>query len=84
MLTDFGLSRAEIYSLINLRTTMYNVPKGTAPFMAYELLEFIGSDGTVEIKCTKATDMWAFGMLVYVRLASFSLNHSEFLTIRTE
>lgn len=52
--------------------------------MAYELLEFLGSDGTVEIKCTKATDMWAFGMLVYVRLASFSLNHSEFLTIRTE
>lgn len=49
MLTDFGLSRAEVYSQIDLLTSVHTVPRGTAPFMAYEPLEFIAHDGNMEM-----------------------------------
>lgn len=69
-LTDFGVSRAAIYSS-PLNTTSYFRPKGTLPWMAYELLAFFDCDQEIspliEFKCTKASDMWAFGMVIYVR-----------------
>ena len=63
MLTDFGLSRELQYSITALRSSAYGTMKGTIPWMAYELLE----DDNFNFICTEATDMWAFGMVVYVR-----------------
>lgn len=63
-LTDFGQSRALNNSQAVLRTTAYDRVKGTANWMAYELLGFL--DGSItEIICTKASDVWAFGMVIY-------------------
>lgn len=33
--------------------------------MAYELLKFL-DDSECEVVCTKESDMWAFGMVLYV------------------
>lgn len=72
MLTDFGISRASIYSFEPFKTSRYSEPKGTFPWMAYELLEFFECSMNpkacqAKIICTKASDMWAFGMVIYVR-----------------
>ena len=64
-LADFGLSRALTYSNVDLKTTSYGRLKGSYQWMAYELLAFIESDDQ-EILCTKASDMWAYGMVLYV------------------
>lgn len=66
MLTDFGQSRASNYSQPGLRTSAYDLMKGTANWMAYELLAFFDDMTSGEVICTKETDMWAFGMVVYV------------------
>lgn len=74
MLTDFGISRATIYSheIFN-NIEEGSSPKGTINWMAYELLEFIEGEmedettATCASLCTKETDMWSFGMVVYVR-----------------
>ena len=66
MLADFGLSRALTYSNVDLKTSSYGKLKGSYQWMAYELLAFIDGDDQ-EILCTKASDIWAYGMVLYVR-----------------
>ena len=63
VLSDFGISRLLINSVTIAGTTSI---KGNMRWMAPELL--IPEEGVVlEHSChTKATDVWAFGMVVYV------------------
>ena len=70
MLTDFGQSRALAYSHASLRTSESGEVKGTSHFMAYELLEFIDNE-KAQVICTKASDMWSFGMVIYVWLYDY-------------
>ena len=65
MLTDFGLSRALDYSIPDMRTSSYGRLKGTSHWMAYELAKVL-EDPNPEFICTKPSDMWAFGMVLYV------------------
>ena len=64
VLPDFGISRLLINSVTIVGTTSI---KGNTRWMAPELL--LPEDGVeLEHLChTKATDVWAFGMVVYVR-----------------
>ena len=55
VLIDFGLSRYDVEGLI----TSSNRGKGAPRWMAPELLKY-------GVKHTEATDMWAFGMVIYV------------------
>lgn len=64
MLIDFGQSRASNYSMSALQTTAYDNAKGTSHWMAYELVGFL--DGVAQVICTKESDIWAFGMVIYV------------------
>lgn len=66
LICDFGCSRMfyPSRSLANVTTTT----KGTNLFWAPELLDI---DQTVQQ--SKATDVWAFGMTVYVRSSLASL-----------
>lgn len=66
MLADFGVSRALIYTNADLQTSSYGRLKGTCRWMAYEILEVV-EDTRKEIVCTKASDIWAYGMVIYVR-----------------
>lgn len=72
MLTDFGISRASFYTSEMFRTSHYYGVKGTSAWMAYELLEFLECSKEnsaacyAPFKCTKESDMWAFGMVIYV------------------
>lgn len=67
LLTDFGISRME--SLSNGYSTESS--KGNARWQAREFLQF--SEGQTSPKHTFATDIWAFGMTIYVwRLDSFT------------
>ena len=67
MLADFGLSRALIYTNMQLKTSSNGKPKGTCNWMAYELVaDSNDTEGIVkEFICTKASDMWAYGMVLY-------------------
>ena len=65
MLADFGLSRSLIYSDRDLITSSYGNPKGTPNWMAYELVMVIW-ESDPEFICTKASDLWAYGMVLYV------------------
>ena len=75
MLTDFGLSRAAVYSqslFEEKRSTCGFI--GTTAWTAYEILKALddvddSSDDEgldVEIKPTCESDMWSFGMVVFV------------------
>lgn len=75
MLTDFGQSRVSNYSMSALKTTAYDNVKGTAHWMAYELLGFIDSADS-QVICTKESDMWAFGMVIYVGGSNLVLRSS--------
>lgn len=69
MITDFGFSHAEEYPLSILKSTEASVYKikGTTHWLAYELLEnFDKSDA--KFIYTVASDTWAFGMVIYVRI----------------
>lgn len=63
-LADFGQSRALNNSQAVLKTTEYSREKGTVHWMAYELLDFI-EDANAQVICTKESDIWAFGMVIY-------------------
>lgn len=65
MLADFGQSRALYYTQEMLKTSAHESLKGSAHWMAYELVAFIDT-ADVQIICTKESDMWAFGMVIYV------------------
>ncbi|KAH8813489.1 kinase-like domain-containing protein [Flagelloscypha sp. PMI_526] len=61
VLTDFGLSRP----LIGIDGFLTSHVRGTFHFMAPELLQHLVFDGLHHGRqCTKATDVWAFGMFV--------------------
>jgi serine/threonine protein kinase len=62
LLSDFGISRLLINSVEIAGTTTL---KGTARWMAPELIAPEDIDSKHEFH-TKATDVWAFGMTVYV------------------
>ena len=65
LLADFGLSRVLASSLAGLTTsTTLASPKGTVRWMAVEL--FLPSEANPEPISTFETDIWAFGMVVYV------------------
>ena len=64
-LADFGLSRTLSDSPTALETSSFGELKGTTRWMAYELLQFLDGYGA-EVICTKASDVWAFGMTIYV------------------
>lgn len=86
-ITDFGLSRMTSYSQTILATSSHNTIRGSARWMAYELLtqetgtedssqscllkgpESPGPTSYTEssiVTHTKASDIWAFGMVIYV------------------
>ena len=65
MLADFGHSRALSYVNNALKTSSSGRIKGTYHWMSYELAEVIQNPDK-EIICTKASDMWAYGMVLYV------------------
>ena len=64
-LSDFGQSRASNYSIVSLKTTSYDKVKGTSHWLSYELLEFLDNSDS-DVICTRESDMWAFGMVLYV------------------
>ena len=65
MLADFGLSRALDYSDPDMKTSSYDRLKGSPHWMAYELAIIVEEPNAQFIR-TKASDMWAFGMVLYV------------------
>lgn len=69
MLADFGVSRAVQYTLGILYTSSFHRIKGTVNWMAPELIACFWAQtqgtGSTELRLTYATDMWAFGMVVY-------------------
>lgn len=65
MLADFGLSSAIMYSNLALKTSAYTDLRCTPRWVSYELLAFL-DDVDTEVKCTKASDLWAYGMVLYV------------------
>ena len=70
-LADFGQSRSfdSDYPEPCLKTTTYNRTKGTCRWLAYELAATIMSnedDDDMILVYTKESDVWAFGMVLYV------------------
>ena len=62
LLTDFGVSRMDTLSAGYTTDST----RGSTRWQAYELFD-IGEDGTKSPQHTVMTDIWAFGMTVYVR-----------------
>lgn len=66
LLTDFGLTH--VLNPGNITITLVtdgDDPKGTANWMAFELLS---PNATRSDYYTKASDVWSFGMTVYVSM----------------
>ena len=57
------------YSKTLLATTHYSL-KGSARWMAFELID---PDSEKDMHHTKASDMWAYGMVIYVSGSKRSL-----------
>lgn len=77
MITDFGQSRMMSYKPACLVTNPNDPSGGSTRWMAYEFLDpsvvsFDGFDelGADVVRHTKETDMWAFGMVIYVSCRS--------------
>ena len=60
LICDFGISRI-FYSSITITATTTGAIRGSMRWMAPELIETTGNELP-----TKASDIWAFGMLVLV------------------
>jgi serine/threonine protein kinase len=63
MLTDFGVSRVIATSNVTTDTTSF---KGSTRWMAPELLEFDETRAHEPVQSDEKTDIWAFGMTIYV------------------
>ena len=64
LLTDFGLSHVLSPAAMTVQLITDDVnAKGTLPFMAKEMLS---EDACREDFYTEASDVWAFGMTIYV------------------
>ena len=83
MITDFGSARMTSYTRAFLQTTTGNTRLSTLRWEAYEIIiqdyhaELADTEGLDEDEDTgghhtKESDMWSFGMVIYVRM-SFSL-----------
>jgi serine/threonine protein kinase len=71
MLSDFGVSRVIMASHVTTDTTSF---RGSTRWMAREF--FPDLDGTSfpePVKANEKTDVWAFGMTVYVSNYAFPL-----------
>ena len=81
LLTDFGLSHVLNPTAMTVQLfTGGDNPEGTTPFMAKEML--LGDEGR-ESFYTKASDVWAFGMTIYVwnKSSVFRYDHLASLLI---
>lgn len=63
LLADFGLAHVLNPGTVTIRLCTNGQPGGTANWMAIELLE---PDESKAKSYTKVSDIWAFGMTVYV------------------
>lgn len=75
-ISDFGLSRMTNYSQQKLLSSTPDGSKGTVLWMAPELF---GIDDDSDVRPSKASDMWAYGMVVYVCTSAFFLDVSTAL-----
>ena len=67
MLSDFGQARAIRYTVTAFRTTHHLREKGTMNWIAPEIANYIDKDDNInEIICTRPSDMWSYGMVIYV------------------
>ena len=67
MISDFGQARAIRYTVTAFITTHHEREKGTMNWIAPEIANYIDGDGNEnEIICTKESDMWSYGMVIYV------------------
>jgi hypothetical protein len=65
MLSDFGVSRIMAASQVTTETTGV---KGSTRWMAIEFMSIDGSSSSQSTTANERTDVWAFGMTVYVSL----------------
>lgn len=68
MICDFGCSSVLFASLSLVRQD--EGPKGTCQYMAPELVDPDAVEPSTSTQSTEKTDVWAFGIVLYVRLAS--------------
>jgi serine/threonine protein kinase len=80
VLSDFGVSRLLVNSVTISGTTSL---KGAVRWMAPELIAPADTPSEHEFH-TKATDVWAFGMVVYVRIITFCYEWLSLLTVSQE
>ncbi len=73
LLTDFGISRMDALSAGYTTRSV----GGSTRWQAFELLD-IKNDGSPAPTHTKMTDVWAFGMTVYVGYSSNSKLNGSF------
>lgn len=67
MLSDFGQARAIQYTVSAFVTTNHLRERGTINWIAPEIAQYIDEDDNAnEIICTKFSDMWSYGMVIYV------------------
>ena len=79
MLCDFGMTRV-ITSSMSYKTSSSGGNKGTSRYLAYELVA-LADKYPIH---TKASDVWAFGMTVYVSYAFKSISSiHNFHTLQT-
>ena len=64
LLADFGISRCVTSASISDTSTS---PKGSARWMAREFFMFGLDESDTIVEHSKETDVWAFGMVLYVR-----------------
>ena len=67
MLTDYGISCSPNQFGAASKVDAIKGLEGTTPWLAYELLGIAEEkDCITQVSCTQASDVWAFGMIVYV------------------
>ena len=67
MIADFGVSRLLVESMTLAGT---NSLKGSIRWMAVELVDSQDSASAAHQFHTKASDVWAFGMVLYVSIST--------------
>lgn len=67
MLSDFGQASAIKYTVTVFKTSTYERERGTMNWIAPEIARFIDENNNPnKIICTKYSDMWSYGMVIYV------------------
>lgn len=65
MLIDFGQARSSYYAQMNLEITSQTRNDSSSRWLAYEIFDFLDNEGA-EGQCTVESDIWSFGMVLYV------------------